>query len=203
MLRSFTGSSPGRLLLALLGVSAVFAVVAVAGIALAVAGGPGSCSPGGGPVTVSDAGAHAFQSKWRAFEDTVDGGTPASVTLSESEVTSRAQERLHDDASGLHDLRICLHDGYAEATATLDVPAFFNVRGKVKGDLELASPHARGHIEDVELGSIPGPLLEPPEALLRRAVDEVLDDIEVEPRAYTITFTEGAVRVDAEPLPSP
>ena len=204
MLRFLTSSLLGRALLALLAVVAVLAGVTIVGVLLAVTGGPGACTPGGnGPVTVSDAQADAFQRKWRTFEDILDGGSPASVTLNESEVTSRAQHRLEDDASELRDLRVCLHDGYAEATATLDVPAFFDVSGKASGGIVLVSPHARARIDDVEMGSIPGPLLEPSEALLRRAVNEVLDDIDVEPRTYAVTFTEGAVHIDAEPLPSP
>jgi hypothetical protein len=201
MLKFLTTTWPGRALLALVALGAVAGVLAVAGVALAVTGGPGSCALGGGPITVDDQQAEEFRRKWRNFEDTVDGGSPASVTFNESEVTSRAQQRLADDASGLHDLRVCLHDGYAEATSTLDVPAFFNVEGRVTGSIDLHSPHAHARVDDIAVGSVPGPLLEPSEALLRRALDEVLDDIGVEDRAYTVTFTEGAVLVEATPTP--
>jgi hypothetical protein len=196
VLKFFTASWPGRVLLVLLGIAAVVAVV---GFLLAITGGPGACTPGGGPVTVSQAQAEAFQTKWRAFEDTLDGGSPATVTFTESEITSRAKERLDEVGRDFRDLRVCVRQARAEATAKLDLPGFAGFQGRVVGSVDLTTPHPVVRIDDVSVGSVPGLLMGPFEGLLERALDKVLENVDLEHRAYTITLTDGAVRIDGRP----
>ena len=193
-------SSPlGRALLVLTSLVAVVIVASAVGAVLLFAGGPGSCALGGGPLTVSVAQSESFEEKWRAFEDTLDTGMPASVAFTESEVTSRAERRLEKEANEVHDLRVCLHDGFAEATATLDLPGFFDVRTRVKGSIELAGPHASARVDDIEVGSVPGIFVEPSEALARKAINRALDEVDLEHSSYTATFMEGQLRIDGVP----
>jgi hypothetical protein len=189
----------GRLMLALATLAAVAVVVPAIGAVLLFTGGPGPCTLGGGPLTVSAAHAQAFDDKWHAFEDRLDAGTPASVVFTESEVTSRAAERLVGEAREVHDLRVCLHDGYAEATATLDLPGFFSLRGRVKGGIDLTAPHPTARVDDIDMGNVPGIFTEPSEDFARKALDKALDEVDLEHSTYSATFSEGALRIDGAP----
>jgi hypothetical protein len=199
VLRSLVVSWPGRVLLALFGTGSVLFFVALVGLLLAMTGGPGPCEPGGGPVTISLAGAAEFQHKWRAFEETLNAGSPATVTFTESEITSRAEQRLDEIGRDFHDLRVCVHQGHAEATATLDLPGFTDIRGRVQGRVDLTTPHPAVRIDDVSVGNVPGLLAEPAEDLLERALQEALQTVDLEHRAYTIAYRDGAVSIRAEP----
>src|SRR3972149_4185604 len=88
---SFFWTSPlGMVLGAVLTVIAAALFFAGINVVLAFSGGPGPCTPGDGPITVTVANAVTFQEKWDGFDRILDGGSPSSVTLSESEVSSRA-----------------------------------------------------------------------------------------------------------------
>ena len=196
----FFGTWIGRIVLLILGLIA--ASVAFGGVigGLAITGGPDDCTPGGGPITVSDALSDAFQQKWDDFDATLDAGSPASVTFSESEVTSRAVNWINnEDGPNFDDARICIHDGFGEATGTLRGWGIFDVKFMIRGTVELRGNRLFTDIEDVDIGNIPDPLTSWFDGSTDGPIEEGLDDLDLEPHTYTTTLTEGAVTIDGVP----
>ena len=194
------GTWPGRIVFFFGGI--VILAVALGGVlgGLAITGGPDDCTPGGGPITVSDALSDAFQEKWDQFDATLDAGSPASVTFSESEVTSRAVNWINnEDGPDFDDAQICFHDGYGEATGTLRSWGIFDVKFKLRGTAELTGNRLLIDIEDIDIGNVPDPLHLWLEGQLEDPIEEGLDNLDLEPHTYTITLTEGSVTVEGQP----
>ncbi len=182
--------------------SIIILAVALGGVlgVLAISSGPEDCTPGGGPIVVSDALSGAFQEKWGAFETTLDSGSPASVTFNESEVTSRAVFWIKD-AGGpdFDDGQICIHDGYAEATGTLRSWGIFEIKFKLRGTVELTGNRLLTDIEDIDIGSVPEPLHLWFEGQMEDPIEEGLDNLGLEPHTYTVILTEGFATVEGQP----
>ncbi len=196
----FISTWPGRAILAL--GSIIILATALGGVlgGLAITGGPADCQPGGGPIVVSDALSDTFQQKWDEFDATLDAGSPDSVTFSESEVTSRAVAWINnEDGPDFDDARICIHDGYGEATGTLEGPGFLDVKFMLRGTVELAGSRLLTVIEDVDMGNIPDPLHWWFDGQADGPIEEGLDDLGLEPHTYTVTLTEGSVTVEGQP----
>jgi len=167
---------------------------------LAFSGGPGQCTPGGGPITVNAANADSFDQKWDDMDAILDSGSPSSITLNESEVSSRADRFFtEENALDFRDVRVCIHDGYAEATANLDAILGLQVELKFKGTIDLTGDAPKTDVDDLDFGLIPGWLVDVVEAIGAEGdIDEALDDIELK-HTYTPTLTEGQVRIDGVP----
>jgi hypothetical protein len=164
-------------------------------VGLAVTGGPEDCQPGGGAIVVSDANAEIFDEKWDLFQTALDGGSPASVTFSESEVTSRVNA-WNDEKDIFDVVQVCIHDGYGEATGTLD-GAVVDAKFKITGRVELVDEHPAVHVDDIDLGNVPGPLVGTVEDLAEDPIEDVLGvDLSHE---YVVAYTEGEVRIDGLP----
>jgi len=197
---SFFSSSPLGIavgaIVAVVGAAVIFAGV---NVILAFTGGPGDCTPGGGTITVSDANAQAFQDKWDAFDAILDGGSPSSVTFNESEVTSRADQYIRDETDvDFEDVRVCIHDGFGEATGTLGVLLGVDTKVKIKGTMDLSGDHPVAKIDDIEIGNVPGFITDAIEGLVEDAVEEALEEIELK-HTYTPTLTEGEAQIDGQP----
>jgi len=197
---SFFSSSPLGIavgaIVAVVGAAVIFAGV---NVILAFSGGPGDCTPGGGTITVSDANAQAFQDKWDAFDAILDGGSPSSVTFNESEVTSRADQYIRDETDvDFEDVRVCIHDGFGEATGTLGVLLGVDTKVKIKGTMDLSGDHPVAKIDDIEIGNVPGFITDAIEGLVEDAVEEALEEIELK-HTYTPTLTEGEAQIDGQP----
>ncbi len=191
---------PGRIILVF--ASVIILAVALGGVigGLAITGGPADCQPGGGPIVVSDALSDAFQQKWDEFDATLDAGSPASVTFSESEVTSRAVNWINnEDGPDFDDAQICFHDGYGEATGTLRSWGIFDVKFQLRGTAELTGNRLLIDIEDIDIGNVPDPLHLWFEGQLEDPIEEGLDNLGLEPHSYTLTLTEGSVTVEGVP----
>ena len=190
----------GRIVLAV--VVVIIGVVALAAVmaGLAVSGGPGDCEPGGPePIVVSDANSDAFQQKWDAFQAALDAGSPDTVTFNESEVTSRAVVWIRDEGGpDFDDGRICIHDGFGEATGTLSAVGI-DVKFKVTGIVALTQSRIVVQIDDVDLGNIPDPLLGPLESQIEDPIEDGLEDIDLGGHTYTVTLTEGLVTIEGQP----
>ena len=196
----FVSTWPGRVILAI--GSIIILAVALGGVlgGLAITGGPADCQPGGGPIVVSDALSDAFQQKWDEFDATLDAGSPASVTFSESEVTSRAVAWINnEDGPDFDDARICIHDGYGEATGTLRSWGIFDVKFMIRGTVELIGSRLLTDIEDVDMGNVPDPLHLWFEGQLDGPIEEGLDNLGLEPHPYTVILTEGSVTIEGVP----
>ena len=181
--------------LAIIGLVFVFAVVV---FVLAAVGGPDPCSPGGGTITVNAFNANLFDEKWDSFDAVLDGGSSNSVTFTESEITSRANEFTEEKGGELHDVRVCIHDGFGEITGTLDAFAGINAEFRASGTAELIETHPKIDFTDIEIGNVPGFLLDPFRSLFEDAVEELLKDIDLS-HHYTPALTEGRARVDGTP----
>ena len=179
-----------------------FVIFGVVIIVLAYSGGPGQCTPGGGLIIVNAASADSFDQKWDAMDAVLDGGSPSSITLNESEISSRADRYFTEEASlDLKDVRVCIHDGYGEATGKLDYGILgLQVEIKLKGTMDLTGDAPKIDVDDIDFGSIPGGIIDVYDALLPTAgaIDEALEDIELK-HTYTATLTEGQVRIDGVP----
>ncbi len=166
---------------------------------LVVTGGPDECAAGGSdPIVFSQANADSFQQKWDAFDAALDGGSPASVTFTESEVSSRAWWVVVDEAEEADDIfegpRVCLHDGYGEVSATLDLPGFLDVKMKARGTAEITDELVVD-IDDLDIGNVPGFLSD---WLNAEDIRGDLTDQHLE-HNYTLTLREGEARVDGTP----
>ena len=196
----FFGTWVGRIILVL--GSIIILTVALGGVlgGLAITGGPADCQPGGGSIVVSDALSETFQQKWDAFDATLDAGSPASVTFSESEVTSRAVNWINNEGGpDFDDAQICIHDGYGEATGTLRSWGIFDVKFKLRGTVELSGNRLLTDIEDIDIGNVPDPLHLWLEGQLEDPIEEGLDNLGLEPHTYTVILTEGSVTVEGRP----
>ncbi|MEX0801226.1 MAG: hypothetical protein WD379_08415 [Dehalococcoidia bacterium] len=165
---------------------------------LAVVGGPGQCTAGGPAISITQANSDAFQQKWDAMDDTLDGGSPASIDLDESEVSSRADRYLTDETDApFGDVRVCLHDGSGEGSGTISILGI-DVEVKVKGNMEMTGGSPVATIDDIEVGSVPGFATDVIEGIVEDAIEEGLNDIELN-HDYQATLTEGNAKIDGTP----
>jgi hypothetical protein len=183
----------------LVGIVIVFGVVMSV---LSVSGGPGECTPGGGAITVSDANADSFDRKWDEMDAILDGGSPASITLDESEISSRADRYFSEEhVLDVTDIRICIHDGYGEATGTAEAVLGLEVEARLEGTVDLSGDSPKIEIDDIEIGSVPGGLVDLTDDIfvgLESEINEALEDITLK-HTYTATLTEGQVQIDGTP----
>lgn len=173
-----------------------FLAAIVAGFA--VIGGPDPCTPGGAAIVISEQHADAFERKWEEFDATLDAGSPATVTFTESEVSSRAIREAEgiDDEDFLQDFRICIHDGYGEMSGTLNFPGFLDTKFRARGTAYIDKT-LNVDIDDVDLGSIPGFL----DDWIRGIPDntaEVLDEDDFG-HTYELTLREGEAHIAGTP----
>jgi hypothetical protein len=196
-------SSPvGIAITAIVAVVAGVIVVTVVSLGLAVTGSPGSCTPGGGPITVSDANVAAFQQKWDAFDQLLDAGSPTSATFSESEVTSRAAQFIEEETGvDVDDLQICFHDGFAEVSGKLSSGIGVGSKVRIQGTVDLSGERATASVDEVEIGAVPGLLVDVAETIgldANDALNEALDELNLQHR-YVPMFSEGSVEVSGRP----
>lgn len=165
--------------------------------ALAVTGSPADCTAGDGPIVVDNAHSDTFKQKWDGLNAILDGGSPSSVTLTESELTSRADNYVKEKNTPFKEPRVCLHDGNGEGQAKISFLGL-TAKVKVKGTLDLAGAHPSAKIDSMEVGNVPGWLISPAESLVNRALDSALDDVTLDHR-YAPTLKAGQADVAGTP----
>ncbi len=197
---SFFGPSPLGIALKAILVIVIAAVIFVgANVILALSGGPGPCTPSGGPITINAANAAMFQEKWDAFDVILGGGSPSSLTFNESEISSRADQYISEETDvDFEDVRVCIHDGFGEVTAKLEVILGLNTEVKIEGTLDLSGDHPVAQDLEIEIGNVPGFITNAIEGFVEDAVDEALEDIDLS-HTYTPTLTEGTAQIDGVP----
>lgn len=193
IIRFLTGSVVGMMTGVVLILAVIMVGLSAALLALATTGGAGACAPGGGPITISAANSGAFQQKWDAFEDTLNGGSPATVSLNESEISSRAQTYFDQHDASIDDVRACVHDGFGEGTGKVSLLGF-DVRFSVRGTLDLSGAHPEAKIDDIEVGNVPVFVTGAIEGVVTGVIDDQLDDIDLD-HEYTPTLREGVADV--------
>lgn len=187
--------SPLRLIFGLFGTLLLILLIVGGGtVVLAFTGGPGPCTPGGGAITVNAANADAFDGKWDSFNATLDGGSPATVNFNESEVSSFVDREVGDPFSGP---RVCIHDGYGEGTASLEILGF-DAKIKVKGNMDLTGTHPVAKIDDIEVGNVPDFMVTLVEDFVESAIEDETKKVDLG-HPMTPTLTEGDAKLDGTP----
>jgi hypothetical protein len=180
--------------------SGFIGLVLIAGVGvaeLALTGGPGQCAPGGAAIEVSDAQARSFDVKWDELDAELAGGGSSAITLTESEISSRANKYIDDNGGDVNDLQVCTHDGYGEVTGSVDV-AVGSGKFKAKGSVALNGGRPVVDFQDIELGNVPSFALGPLEGAVEDALQELLDDISLE-HTYSPTLQEGSATIEVAP----
>ncbi|HEY5626248.1 MAG TPA: hypothetical protein VIT93_07140 [Dehalococcoidia bacterium] len=128
------------------------------------------------------------------------------ITLSESEVTSRANELLSDELP-VDDITVCFHDGYAEAFAHGDLPALgsipilgrlFESSVRAGGAVGFDGPYARLTITEFDIDDIPGFLDDRLRDEIERETNEALETLPLK-FDHAVTFEEGVAIVSVTP----
>lgn len=195
--RFFTGSILGIISGILLGLLLIAVIFTGTTFALMATGGPEACTPESGDLQITQANSDSFKAKWDAFEAGLDEGRPGTVTFSESEIASRAESWVNDEDAPFEDIRVCIHEDSGEASATLSVLGF-DVKFKVRGTLDLSKPKASADIDDISVGNVPGFMMAPAEAIVGRAIEEALNDEEIE-HDYGLDLNPGEASVSGTP----
>ncbi len=159
-------------------------------------------------IPLSDALAGEFDQAWDAANAAVDGGqAEASFTLTEAQVSSRANSFLEAGDAPVTEVTVCFHDGSAEARAKVEVPTLatlplvgsvFEPDVKAAGNVDFRGERPSLDLTELDAGGLPG-FIE--DAIKDRAEDEVnklLDDLQLD-HAYSLTFTEGQIQVTVRP----
>jgi hypothetical protein len=198
-LRFFWLSPLGIAIGAILIIVALVVIFAGINVILAFTGGPGACTPGSGTITINDTNAQAFQDKWDASDAVLDGGSVSSITLDESEVSSRANQYIRDETDvDFEDIRVCIHDDFAEVTGSLEAFLGLDTKVRVKGSLDLTGEHPEARGLEIEIGNVPGFVTGVIEGVVEDALDEALKDIDLK-HIYAPTLTEGEALIDGQP----
>lgn len=191
---------PFRLISTLLGILVLATpVVIVALFFFAIAGSPGACGDATRPITTSDDLASLFQGKWDGLDAALDAGQPASVTFTESEVTSRTAAWLSEQDAPIDDVLICFDDDTASASAKIDIPLVpGDIDVLVSGTLILTGEVVQIQVDEIEVGGLPGLLTELVEGFIDDIFEDQTEELVLE-HTYTLVFTEGAVTVSGLP----
>lgn len=193
----FTGSILGIISGILIGLFLIAVIFSATTMALMATGGPSACTPESGELQITQANSDAFQAKWDAFNDGLDAGVPGSATFTESEIASRAESWVNEEDAPFEDIAVCIHEDSGEASATLSVLGF-DVKFKVRGTLDLSGEKAKADIDDISIGNVPGFMLAPAEAIVSRALEDALNDQEID-HDYGLVFDPGEARVSGTP----
>ncbi len=174
----------------------VVLLVLITGV-LAYTGGPGPCTPGGGAIEISDAQAASFDQKWDQLDASLDGGAATAISLTESEISSRAAQYIRDRGGDISDVRVCVHDGRGEVTGKVD--AFLGkIKFKAAGTVDLSSGHPVAEFDDISVGNVPGVVLGLLEGIVEGAIEELLDDIGLS-HTYTPALSGGSAEIQGTP----
>jgi hypothetical protein len=144
----------------------------------------------------------------RGFDVTWDqlGAPTLQITLTESEVTSRADELLGDDLP-VDEITICFHDGYAEAFAHGELPVLggipilggiFDSSVRARGSIAFGGPNARLTISEFDIDDIPGFIDDELRDEIERETNEALATLPLK-FDYQVTFEEGRAIVSVTP----
>ncbi len=134
------------------------------------------------------------------------GAPSLQITLTESEVTSRADELLGDDLP-VDEITICFHDGYAEAFAHGELPVLggipliggiFDSSVRARGSVDFDGPFARLTITEFDIDDIPGFIDDRLRDEIERETNEALATLPLKFN-YQVTFEEGRAIVSVTP----
>lgn len=177
----------------------VFLAVALAVFALLLAfrGSPGDCG-GGRQITSSPALAQSYEQRWLEFNAQLIQGRPATLTVSDSDATSRTQAFLAASDGPVHNVRLCFVISGADVNGTISPPFGPDIRVRAKGGVDLSGSHPRATIESIQIGGLPSFVVRPFRGLVTRIIDHQADSIELDHR-LTIETSDGQVVITGQP----
>ena len=149
-----------------------------------------------------------WDAKWKDFDGKLDGGQQASVTFTESEVTSRANAFLNSKDAPVDEVIICFHNGDAEARGKVKLPAVgdipvvgkaFETNVKLRGTVDMSGDHPQIVITDIEAGNLPKKITDQVEDQVVDIINSRLDDLNLEHQFDPVKFSEGAAEVSGKP----
>lgn len=190
-----------RLKIALVACGAVFLVLSLTSL-LAVAGTPGACRDGSESGGVDRQLAGAVDSRWHAFDDSTQ--EIGSVSFTEAELTELARAYVADSGVPVSDVVICLHEGYAEGSASVNLPLGLRIRTRLDAVVEFPGRHPKASIRNVRIGGLPGFFATPIGRLFDEAVERPLGRVDLENSYDGPIFEEGSLEIrrrSASPLP--
>ncbi len=174
-------------------------LVAVVLFSMAILGNPGSCEDEERPISDTLESAVAFQLKWDRLGDALDAGQVSTFVFSESEVTSRARLWVDEHDVPVSDLFICFSTEGGAASGQVDMPFFpGDVDVLIRGTVDLRGERLEVQIDEIEVGSLPGPLAN----LVKSFINALIDDQEEElglDHGYGVAFGEGEVTIGGQP----
>lgn len=182
-------------LLPLLLIAAPVLMILAATLAL-FAGGPGTCG-GGREVTFDPALAFAYDEQWLAFNTELTFGKPATITVTDSEATSRARFFI-SSAAPVRDLRVCFVEGGGDVNATLEAPFIPDIAVRAKGTADLSGRHPRAKVDSIRLGALPSFVTKPFHGIIERIADDELRRIELDHR-LEVELHEGEATIRGTP----
>lgn len=172
-------------------------ILVVGSLLLVFKGAPGACG-GGKPLQNDPRLSLAFDQGWQAFNQQLLLGQPATITVSDSEATSRARQFLLETGAPVRDLRLCFVPGGGDLNATLSPPFGPDVAVRVKGSVVLGGRHPQTRIEDVQIGALPSFVTRPFRGLVTRIIDDQTQQIELDHR-LAVDIGEGQAVVSGTP----
>ncbi|MBK7327958.1 MAG: hypothetical protein IPI85_02345 [Dehalococcoidia bacterium] len=124
----------------------------VMGAVLIFTGTPEACADR--TIPVSTAAAQQSRTLWKEFKASAATG-PASVTFSETHITSRGVEWVEEKDAPVEDLQVYLcPSGYGEATGTVSYLGR-DIKVLARGTLDLSGDRPRIEVKSVEAGNLP------------------------------------------------
>ncbi|MDP9237057.1 MAG: hypothetical protein M3P30_06610 [Chloroflexota bacterium] len=171
-------------------------LVAVA-LLLAFKGSPGECSAGRQVIT-SAALSQSYEQHWLQFQAQLTSGRPASLTVNDSEATSRTQDFLATTGAPVHDVRLCFVPGGADVNGTISTPFGANIDVRLKGSADLSGQHPRANIDSIKIGGLPSFVTRPFTGLVTRMVDDQTNRVELDHR-LSVQIAEGQAEISGEP----
>ncbi len=192
--------TPLRLIASLLGLLVIgVPLAAFVIVLLAVLGSPGSCESPDRPIVARPEDAAAFQAKWDALNAALDGGRESTFTFTEGEATARAQQWVEENDVPVTDLRVCFDEGAGSASGKVDVPFFpGDVDVLVRGTVNLTGTKPNAVIDEIEVGSLPGPSANLVEQFINAIIDEQEKDVALA-HDYGLAFEAGQMIVTGQP----
>ncbi len=182
------------LALLLLGLPLVLAAII---LLLAYGGSPGRCGAGRA-VVVSPALSQSYEQRWLDFNAQLTSGRPSSLTVSDSEATSRARDFLATANAPVSALRLCFVPGGGDANGTISPPFGPGIDVRVKAAMDLSGRHPATKIDSIQIGALPSFLARPFRGLVTRLIDEQTNNIELDHR-LSLQISDGQARIDGQP----
>lgn len=188
-----------RLILWLIGsLMTLVIVLLIVGFVLAVAGSPDVCNDH--EVETSTKGASDARAKWDGFREELRSEGSAVVTLTEQEVTGRANEFVEEHDLAVDDLRVFFcppdedhPDGFGQLSASVGLgPLDADV--VVRGTLDTEPTGEAIAIEEVAIGGLPGFSTAWVDGPVESIVEE--EQLDIEEDITSVAFGDGTVTIE-------